>query len=257
MNQTVSSTKKPDLVLIHGWGLGPQAWSAALPALAMRFDVTSLALPGYGNTQSHPRPSFIETATQFAESIPESAYVCGWSLGALLALQMAALAPQRLSGLILVGGTASFVQRTGWEAAQPPSLLDAFCDAISQDAAGTLQRFIALINQGDTQARPIGRMLNRQLQSAPIADTDTLLAGLGWLRDVDLREDLATVVTPALLIHGTNDPLMPLAAGQRLAEHLRNARLVAMPGAAHAPFLNDPETFANLIGEYCHATARS
>lgn len=257
MSQAVPATAKPDLVLIHGWGLGPMAWNAALPALEARFNVIALALPGYGNTQFHPIPSFNETATQFAESIPEGACVCGWSLGALLALQMATLVSQRLSGLVLVGGTASFVQRDGWPAAQPPALLDAFCDAVEKDASGTLQRFVALFNQGDTQARPIGRALNRQLQATPLADSGTLLTGLGWLRDVDLREKTAVIDTPTLLIHGANDPLMPLAAGQWLGGNLRNARLAVMPGAAHAPFLNDPETFANLIGEYCHAAART
>lgn len=38
---------KPDLVLIHGWGLGNLAWSAVLPALMQRFSVHLLDLPGY------------------------------------------------------------------------------------------------------------------------------------------------------------------------------------------------------------------
>ncbi|MFT3847441.1 MAG: alpha/beta fold hydrolase [Propionivibrio sp.] len=257
MNPTVPGTNRPDLVLLHGWGLGQAAWNAVLPALEARFNVSVLALPGYGSTQPHPFPSFVETATQITRAIPQDAYVCGWSLGALLALQVAILAPRRLSGLILVSGTASFVQRDDWPAAQPPALLDAFCDAVEQDASGALQRFVALFNQGDTQARAIGRALNRQLQAAPPADSGTLLDGLGWLRDVDLREKIAAIDTPALIIHGANDTLMPLGAGQWLAENLRGARLTVMPGAAHAPFLNDPEFFANLIGEYCHAAART
>lgn len=256
MTQATPEANKPDLVLIHGWGLGPLAWSAALPALEARFNVVSMALPGYDNATCKPLPMFSETAAQFAESVPDGAYVCGWSLGALLALQMAAHAPQRLAGLILAGGTPSFVQRANWPVAQAPVLLDTFCDAIKQDAAGTLQRFVALLNQGDAQARQIGRALNKQCQSARLADTETLLTGLGWLRDVDLRETIAAVSTPTLLIHGANDPLMPLAAGQWLEANLPDAQLKLVPGAAHAPFLNDPENFANLIGEYCHAAAR-
>lgn len=257
MSLTAPATATPDLVLIHGWGLGPMAWHTALPALEARFTVTSLALPGYGGTPPPcPYPSFEDTAARLAQSIPPGAYVCGWSLGALLALQIATLNAQRLSGLILVGATASFVQRADWPAAQAPALLDTFCDAVDQDAAGTLQRFAALINQGDTQARAIGRALNRQLQTTAPADDRTLLAGLGWLRDVDLREKIATIETPTLLIHGAHDPLMPLAAGRWLTDHLCNAQLSVMPDAAHAPFLNDPETFAKLIGDYCHAAAR-
>ena len=244
---------KPNLVLIHGWGLGPIAWRDALPALEARFNVLPLALPGYGEAvpagNGGPYPAFDETAANLASDLPEGAFVCGWSLGAMLALQIASMAPQRLAGLILVGGTPSFVQRRDWQSAQPPALLDTFCSAIAHDAAGTLQRFVALLNQGDTQARAIGRALNRLLPSAPLADTATLLAGLGWLRDVDLRERIAAVTTPTLLIHGERDPLMPLAAGQWLAATLSDARLAVIPGAAHAPLPQRP-------GEFRHADWR-
>ena len=55
------------------------------------------------------------------------------------------------------------------------------------------------------------------------------------------------------LIHGESDPLMPLSAARWLADHLPQARLEVFHGAAHAPFLNSPERFAELLIEYCHA----
>ncbi len=256
MNASGAHENKPELVLIHGWGLGPAAWDAARPALEARFNVTSLALPGYGDAAPEP-VSFIETASRFAARIPDGAYVCGWSLGAMLALQIAAQTKRTLAGLILIGATPSFIKRTDWLPAQEPALLDTFCQAIEHDATATLQRFIALINQGDTQARSIGRALNKQLQPALPATIETLLEGLAWLRDVDLRATIAAVATPALLIHGAHDPLMPLAAAQWLAANLSEADLEVLPDAAHAPFLHATENFAKLIGEYCHAAARS
>ena len=255
MNASEASARKPDLVLIHGWGLGPAAWSTALPALEARFNVISLAFPGYGDDTPEP-VSFIETATRFAAAVPDGTYVCGWSLGAMLALQIAAQTQRKLAGLILVGATPSFIKRTDWHPAQEPALLDSFCKAIEHDAGGTLQRFVALINQGDAQARGIGRVLNKLLKPALPATPETLLKGLAWLRDVDLRATIAAVTAPALLIHGARDPLMPLAAAQWLAANLPEAELKVVPDAAHAPFLHDPEVFAKLIGEYCHADAR-
>ena len=40
----------PDLVLLHGWGLGAGAWDCVLPALAERFRVHRVSLPGYDGT---------------------------------------------------------------------------------------------------------------------------------------------------------------------------------------------------------------
>jgi pimeloyl-[acyl-carrier protein] methyl ester esterase len=250
----------PELVLIHGWGLGSFAWEAAMPALERRFKVHRASLPGYDAPTERvgeqiAAQTFLQTAREFAETLPEGSILCGWSLGGLLALQTALLAPQRFNALILVGGTPCFAQRADWPHAQPPALLDTFSTAVAGDARATLQRFVALLNQGDTQARTIGRALNRQLADIPIPDSDTLLAGLGWLREVDLRHRIDALSVPTLLVHGENDPLMPLAAARWLAVELPNAQLVIVPGAAHAPFLHDPEGFARLTGDYCHAFA--
>lgn len=48
---------------------------------------------------------------------------------------------------------------------------------------------------------------------------------------------------------------MPLAASRWLQATLPNARLEIFADAAHAPFLNNPDHFAALIGDFAHASA--
>ena len=244
----------PDLALIHGWGIGHSIWQELDAGLAARCRLHRVELPGYGASAASPQ-SFAATAQQLADALPENCTLCGWSLGGMLALQAALLAPQRIGRLILVGSTPSFTQRADWSCAQAPTLLDTFAAAVATHAGSTLQRFIALLNQGDEQSRACGRTLNRHLLATTLPATDTLLAGLRWLRDVDLRDEIAAVRIPTLLIHGDRDPLMPLEAAQWLCAQLPQARLETFAGAAHAPFLNDPERFAKLIGDHCHAPA--
>ncbi|MFT3960776.1 alpha/beta fold hydrolase [Propionivibrio sp.] len=244
---------RPDLVLIHGWGLRREVWSPCLDALREVADVRLADLPGYGETPDAGR-SFAEAARALADSLPAQATLCGWSLGALLAMQAARLAPERIGKLILVGATPRFTQDEDWPAAQPASLLDDFAAAVANDGRATLQRFIALFNQGDSKARPIGRDIARNVLSSPLPATPTLLAGLGWLRDTDLRIQAPEIACPLLLIHGAHDPLMPLAAAQWLADRLPHARLEVFADAAHAPFLNDPGRFARLVGDFLHAS---
>ena len=306
---------QPNLVLVHGWGLGHSAWDGVWSALCARFRVHLFALPGYStpgehmNKQSSPAclgepheqtaftpipgrtpfdalsgasalrlappplqgegwggdggempaarvlADFFQTAQALAAALPENCLLCGWSLGAMLALQAAGLAPQRIRKLILVGATPSFTQRADWSHAQPPALLETFSDALAGDAATTLKRFITLFNQGDTQARLVGRSLVTQLLATPLPVTASLLTGLDWLREVDLRQQIASIDVPTQLIHGENDPLMPLAAAQWLAKTLPRAQLEVFSGAAHAPFLNDPDRFATLLGDNFHAPA--
>lgn len=260
MTQATTATAAPtptDLALIHGWGIGQAAWQPLVAALDPAIRVHLIDLPGYGRAPANPA-SFAQHAAALLDTLPAGAVLCGWSLGGMLALQAACLAPERIGGLILIGATPSFTQRDDWQPAQPPALLETFTAAIAEDAAGTLQRFIALLNQGDRQARKAIRSLASALASAPLADTGSLLQGLDWLRDIDLRPQLAaftTLAVPALLIHGEHDPLMPLAAAQWLQTKLTASHLEIIPGAAHAPFIHTPERIAALIGDYCHASA--
>lgn len=253
--ERLSQADRPagNLVFVHGWGIGKAVWHASCERLAAHYPVHCVDLPGYGN--SAPDADFMASAHALAAALPDECVLCGWSLGGMLALQAALIAPQCIKRLILVGTSPSFTQRGDWPDAQPLELLSTFSSAVADDAATTLQRFIALLNQGDSQGRALGRMLNRQLKEGTLPDTATLLSGLNWLRDVDLRQQLGALNIPTLLIHGENDPLMPLAAARWLHERLPAAQLEVFPGAAHAPFLNDPERFAKLIGDHCHAPA--
>ena len=279
---------KPDLALIHGWGLGSSVWHALLPALGERFRIHLVSLPGYDITEDRMdrqssddhiqnadeqtifrhtlcrtplnersrAPSFDEAAKALTKALPEGCIVCGWSLGGMLALRAANLATQRFKKMILIGSTPSFAQRNDWLHAKPPALLNAFSDAVAKGPAGTLQRFIVLLNQGDVQARLFGRSMTQQLMASNLPDTATLLTGLDWLRNVDLRAQVASITLPTLLLHGEHDPLMPLAAAQWLQNELPNAQLEIIASAAHAAFLNDPGDFAARIGDYCHAPTR-
>ena len=293
----MSAASKPELVLLHGWGLGSAVWQGALPALERRFKVAPFSLPGYrasetsqsgsrieqGSTDPNPQTphkqrlarqaspgspfdappspplfqtlSFERTAETLAQALPEGSVLCGWSLGGLLAMQTAALAPQRFKALILVGSTARFTQAEDWPHAQPADLLSLFSAALANSPVDVLQRFVNLLNHGDTQARTISRMMSEQLLAAPLPERPTLLAGLDWLRSVDLRSQLTRITTPTLLVHGEHDLLMPLPAAQTLAQQLPEARLEVMPGAAHTPFLHDPDSFARHLGDFCHAPA--
>ena len=250
---------RPVLTLVHGWGMHRGVWSPCLDALQKVAEVRLADLPGYAGTPD-AGTSFIDTARALVEPIAGAATghneritLCGWSLGALLAMQAALLAPGRVAKLILIAATPRFTQQADWPDAQPASLLDGFVAAVADDREATLQRFAALFNQGDTRARTIRRDIAHHVLSSPSPTTATLLTGLDWLRHSDLRQDVSTISCPVLLIHGEHDPLMPPEAARWMKEKLPRARLEVFPDAAHAPFLNDSERFTRLVDDFLNA----
>ena len=237
---------KPDVVLIHGWGFGQTIWTSLAEALSKTFRVRLAALPGYAPAKPVPA-NFDETVRRLADETPEDAILCGWSLGGLIALRAAIRFPQRFGGLVLIGTTPRFTRRTDWAHAQPPELLQSFAESVKNAPLATLQRFNALLNRGDARARNALRALSSALTSIPNATS--LLQGLEWLNDVDLRPEIASIEIPVRLVHGDKDSLIPLQAAQWMETHLRNARLETIFGAAHAPFINDPESVVRQIAE--------
>jgi len=226
------------LVFLHGWGFGSRVWSPVVERLAATGDVRCIDLPGYGER------------VMGIDDLPAGTVLCAWSLGALRALRWAVERPERISRLVLVGATPRFLQAPDWPHAQPPELLAGFAAGLAEDPAKTLRRFAALLNQGDAQAKTATRALAALIAQMP--STSTLAAGLQELRDTDLRASIPAVRQPTLIIHGDRDPLMPLAAGRWLAAQLADARLAVVAGAAHGPFLSQPERFAGLLREFAH-----
>lgn len=224
------------VAFLHGWGFGAAVWSAMIDRLQGRVDAHCIDLPGYGERTSD------------VDDLPEGTTLCAWSLGAFTALRWAAARPQRIARLVLVGATPRFLRAPDWPDAQPPELLAGFAAGLAEDPPRTLRRFAALLNQGDEQAKAATRALTALVDNMPLAST--LATGLDELRDTDLRDRIPAVRQPTLVIHGANDPLMPLAAGRWLAEHLPAGRLAVVAGAAHAPFLSQPDRCADLLKEF-------
>lgn len=252
------------VLFLHGWGMHGGMWGGALAELAKQYRVLAVDLPGHGysvgrdlsrhggDVRINPDLHVLvdQLATQF--SGPEPLTVCGWSLGGQLALRWAMRYPQQVQRLVLVSATPCFVRQADWPCAMAAATLAAFSEALQQHYLQTLRRFLSLQLRGSEQERELLAALRGNLLSRGEPDLSALQAGLAILRDCDLRATLPDIRQPTLVIAGVRDTLTPLPAAQFLAASMPNARLAAIEGAAHAPFLSHPETFVKLLADFLH-----
>jgi pimeloyl-[acyl-carrier protein] methyl ester esterase len=242
----------PPLVLLHGFAMHGGLFAPLVDALAAHRRVLVVDLPGHG--RSPPAPAFtLETlvdAVDAAIATDARLDVVGWSLGGQIALEWARVRPSRIRKLVLVATTPSFVARAGWPHAMSALALARFGDELRADYRPTLARFIALQLHGSDAGRATLAKLRTRLfdrgEPAPAA----LAAALGLLRETDLRENLASIATPALVVGGERDAIVPIEATRRLAGALPNARHATIAGAAHAPFLSHAGAFVDVVRAY-------
>ncbi|MGE5470923.1 MAG: alpha/beta fold hydrolase [Bacteroidota bacterium] len=232
------------LYFLPGWCLGRGPLQAAADALPGQI----IDLPGYGTTPLIE--DFDAAAAALASRLPAGSALCGWSLGAQLALAIAARFPEKVGKLVLIAGTTSFVQRDGWPNAMPPAMLAEFTAGVAADIEAMLPRFVGGFNRGDARAKAVTLELLKLADPRP--ESRTLATGLAWLRDVDLRSLAPQVGVPTLLIHGAADPLMPLAAAEALAALIPGARLEIFADCAHAPFISRPDEFLATLRRFLH-----
>jgi 3-oxoadipate enol-lactonase len=85
-------------------------------------------------------------------------------------------------------------------------------------------------------------------------DPEVFRAACNALATLDLRPELSKVTVPALVMVGEQDEATPPPMSRELAAGLPDARLKIIPGCAHVPQLQAPETFLEMIGDFLPAT---
>jgi pimeloyl-[acyl-carrier protein] methyl ester esterase len=244
----------PDLVLLHGWGLNGAAWGPWVDRLAEIARLHVVDLPGHGSSPWPTGVTTLETlAPHVAAVVPRRALLCGWSLGGLIALEIARQGTRKLAGLVLVATTPRFVVAADWPCAMTEALLRDFGERLRSDYARTLRDFLALQTLGDERQQETLRSLRDALGARPAPDPEALAHGIDILRHADLRSAAAAIETPSLVIAGERDRLTPPEAGRARAQSLRLAAFMLVRRAAHAPFLSHPAEVLSAVERFIAA----
>ena len=235
----------PPLTMLHGWGLNGAVFNGVRDALAQRYTLHIVDLPGHGHSQATGIITLAAMVDAVASAMPEKSHVLGWSLGGQVALELSCRYAQRVDKLVLVATTPCFLQRDNWPHAVLPAVLSSFGARLSNNYAATIKSFLALQVLNQPNMRDTMTKLQQALTARGGVDPAALNAGLTILETTDLREQLQNVSQPSLVLQGDHDALTPEPAGRWLASHLAHARYVMLAHAAHAPFLSHRDAFLN------------
>lgn len=250
----------PPVVLVHGLPSNSADWGELPARLAARgHRVVVYDRIGYGHSSradaADPSAYTYASSTRDLRGLLdalaiERAALVGWSYGGGVVQQLAAEAPERVTALVPLASVGPLLATTPDEA-EPIERL-----ARSPIGPALLRWVTAFGALGEAAAaEPVAEAFSGAEHVPPgwIARTAAQLAMPGtidaWIleqRRADLSGiDPAAVAAPALVVHGTDDRLVPLAIAEDLARRLPRAELVAIEGGSHML----PATHADALAE--------
>lgn len=223
----------PPLLLGPSLGTSTALWDKVAPELSVTHRVVRWDLPGHGDSPAGligPGATIADLAAlvlALADSLGLDRFsYAGVSLGGAVGLHLAVHHPERIERLAVICSSAHFNGSKPWE----------------ERAALVREEGLAeLAKSADSRWFTPGFTVPELVEDHRTADPDAYAACCDALAAFDIRERLAEIGAPTLLVAGREDPATPPAHLREIADAVPGAALVEIPGASHLAPAQCPE----------------
>jgi len=231
----------PVLVLHHD--IGRPEPSPFDDALASRCAVLAPSHPGYDRSS---RPDWMRSVRDVAvvyqwllaeRDLARDLTLVGLGFGGWIAAEMATMAPRMLKRLVLVGAMGIKPER-------------------GEIADQALLSYIDYVRRGFADQRAFDRLFGAEPSTSRLEQWDLnremtfRIAWKPYMYNPTLPHLLGGVATPALIVWGRDDRLVPLECGERYQKTLPHARLEIVDGAGHFVDMEQPDVLARLVAGF-------
>ena len=247
---------KPPILCLHGLTRNSRDWTEFAERYSPGFRVLVLEFRGRGGSDYDPVPQRYNPLTYAGDVIElldqlalDQAIFAGTSLGGLVTLTMAAMAPQRIFATIMndvgpdvdVEGVNRILTYVGND--RRFGSWDEAADAIAANYGASFERYAH--DDWVKMAKRNCREENGEVRF----DYDMAIAEpfktSGPTPHVDLWPFfMALGQKPLLVVRGAKSDLLKAATAEKMQQVVPSMKLAIVPGVGHAPELNEPEAVA-------------
>lgn len=241
----------PGLVYLHG-ALGIGGWEPQLQALSRHFTVHAPVQPGVGESEGLEHLDDLwDLVLYYYELFDalglDAPAVVGHSFGGMVAAELAATDPGRVSRLVLVSAIGL------WRDDHP--VADYWVEAVTPEASaaltfhdprGMVAHMVATAMPMEERARNdhVVRLIINQAATGKFF----------WpIPDKGLNKRIHRIQAPTLVIWGKSDRVVPPFYAEEFGRRIPGARVELLDGAGHAPQWERLDRFAQLVTEFCQA----
>ncbi|QJY45981.1 alpha/beta fold hydrolase [Pseudonocardia broussonetiae] len=249
------------VVLIHGWPLSGRSWEAQVPALVEAgHRVITYDRRGFGKSSQpwdgYDYDTFTEDLHQLLVHLDVTdAALVGFSMGGGEVVRYAAKHGDtgRVSRIVLAGAVPPYLYKSddNPDGGLDDATIEAFENGVRTDRLAFLENFTTSFfsANGALTVSEDQRVYAKAIAAgaSPKGTLDCITA----FGRTDLREDVAAITLPTLVIHGDADAIVPFeVSGKRSAEAIDGSELVVIEGGPHAINASHPEEFNRALLEF-------
>lgn len=243
--QDMNPTGNRTILFIHGWPLSHKQFEYQfdiLPSMGVR--CIGMDWRGFGNSDKPYAGYGLDRLADDIRAVIDT-----------LQLQNVTLAGHSAGGALIV----RYMARHQGRGVSKLVMIDAQSpDSVPQDAA---DRFISdTLTDRPRMLAGLADQFFFQHISDPFSDWffQVGLEGAGWataavmgtLKEQNVRQDLAHIHVPTLIVHGIHDKVVPFSNAQETNQLIRNSVLVPFQYSGHVPFLDEREKFNQVIMQF-------
>jgi len=240
---------KPHLIMLPGWGMKNFVWNKINEFLSKDFQLIFIE---WDNV--HSLDEFKERVTNVIEQKQISTFsLLGWSLGSLVALDIASDNSWNIKHLILIGATSSFIQHKedryniGWN----KRIVERMKFQLYKKTQETLYNFYNLMfSKEEIQKNYDKEFLQMVEDKIENKSIDSLSLALDYLIQKDLRNKLIDINVPILIIHGKEDNICSLDSSMYIKNVVNNSTIKIINECGHIPFFTKANDCYNAISKF-------
>ncbi|MCC6849887.1 MAG: alpha/beta fold hydrolase [Deltaproteobacteria bacterium] len=260
----------PPMVLVHGLGGAHVNWMSVGGGLARGARVVAIDLPGFGRTPTEGDSASIHAnralLTRFVERVMgDASILVGNSMGGLISLMAAAETPGAVSGLVLVN-PALPAAPGGFFDLGVAAMFAGYClpgvgellmsgRKLLLGSEGSVRQMLdfCCVDAGRVDPDVVAATIALSQERTRTAGGNAAFLSaarsivLAVLRRGAFDRMIDGIRAPALLVHGTHDRLVPVAAARALAARRGDWTLEILENVGHVPQLEDPQGFVAIV----------
>lgn len=240
-----------DLILAPALGVSSSTlWGTVADRVAETVTPRLFELPGHGTQAAESgitMAGLADAVVTFADRWGiDRFHYAGVSISGALGLQLARTYPQRLASVSVVCSAAKFGEPADWhERAEQVRAQGTSAQVESSAARWFAGGFL------DRSPDVGGRLMNE----LAAADDESYASLCEVLADFDATGILDQITTPALVVSGTQDVVVPPFEGRYVADHVADGQFAQVDDAAHLVPVEQPQRMTDLLRDFCRGRA--